>query len=137
MGTSSYRCQCPCRHRIQIRSLSGWNFDSARVRSLRDFSPMRARIANLSARRHPQGAKNIPQIQFAARRNRGKLFFACCFERVPGSLGHIDEVIELSRTAQPLSAVNHDALAVDVTGLLAYELGGKIGEFLGPAKAFH
>src|SRR5713101_3832355 len=65
------------------------------------------------------------------------LRFPCLLHGLPQRVGEFREVVEFARAAQPLPAVNHDAFAIDVGGLLAHQVGGQVGELLVAAEAFH
>src|SRR5580704_13955217 len=66
-----------------------------------------------------------------------RLLLADGFDPVPGVVGEIDEVIEFTCTAEPEGTIDHDAFAVDIVGLMAEEVDGKIGEFVVAAEALH
>src|ERR1700732_3817495 len=67
-----------------------------------------------------------------------KLFFrAPGFELVPGGIGNHAQVVEFSGAPQPLSAVNHHALSIDVFGHIAQKKCGEIGKLIMFAEALH
>src|SRR5215470_9120533 len=65
------------------------------------------------------------------------LFSASGFELLPDRLGQIDEVVEFAGAAEPQSAVDDNALAIDVIGVVADQVDGEIGQLFVAAEALH
>lgn len=59
------------------------------------------------------------------------------FELFPNGIGEHAQIVELTGTTEPLTAVNHNAFAIDVFGHVAEEKRGEIGKFFMFAEAFH
>lgn len=50
--------------------------------------------------------------------------FSRCFHRIPRGIREVDEIVELSRSAQPQTSVNHHAFAIYVLRHIAHQIGG-------------
>src|SRR5215472_1564196 len=68
---------------------------------------------------------------------RGFFFGTSGFELFPYGFGQQAQVVEFSRAAQPLRAINHYTLAVDVFGHLAEQKNREIAELVVLAEAAH